>query len=193
MANTFDDRYMRWVAEARKGAEDYLSEPMSAETHRIGQRLLLIAVLALATTLGGLVPSRIGALGIEFEAADQRRLLWLLALVVFYYVVTFTIRGLVDCMRWSAMLKAGLAAWRVASLAALAELLAATGKHPIEELTNDDVKLLKDSKDDFTKAASRRKRILQMRAWFEYLVPVAAGATALFLLLKWAPPGANGG
>lgn len=192
MADTFDERYMRWVAETRRGADDYLSEPLSAETHRVGQRLLLIAVLALATTLGGLVPSRIGALGIEFEAADQRRLLWLLALVVFYYLVTFGVRGLVDWMRWSAVLESGLATWRVASMAALAELLAAMGKRPIEKLTADDVKLLKDSKEDFTKAALRRQRILRIRAWFEFLVPVAAGVTALVLLLRWAPAEISG-
>jgi len=70
---------------------------------RAERRILLgVAMLAIAVGHTGLIPSKIAALGIEFEHADQRALLVILAVIVTYFTVAFAIYATADFLAWRA-------------------------------------------------------------------------------------------
>ena len=70
---------------------------------RAERRILLgVAMLAVAVAQTGLIPSKISALGIEFEPADQRALLVILAVIVSYFTIAFAIYAAADFLTWRA-------------------------------------------------------------------------------------------
>lgn len=80
--------------------EILLKDPLSDVTRR--ERRLLLGACAIAITMvkTGLVPSKISALGIDFSPGDQKSLLWIAALVVFYFVGAFLTYGISDFISW---------------------------------------------------------------------------------------------
>jgi hypothetical protein len=59
-----------------------------------------ISAIGIVIARGGLVPSKITALGIEFGESDQRALLRMLAAVVLYFLFAFVIYATSDFVIW---------------------------------------------------------------------------------------------
>ncbi len=81
-------------------AEVTLLDPLSNVTRAERRSLLAVSAVALATRYAGLVPTKISALGIEFQQADQQRLLWSLAGLVAYFLLAFAAYALSDFVAW---------------------------------------------------------------------------------------------
>ena len=77
-----------------------LRDPLSEVTRGERRMLLGISVLSLFVAKTGLIPSKISALGVDLERADQRAFLVVMALVVAYFVVAFVLYGLTDFLAW---------------------------------------------------------------------------------------------
>jgi hypothetical protein len=77
-----------------------LRDPLCEVTRRERRMLLGVSVLSLFVAKTGLIPSKISALGVDFERTDQRAFLVLLALVVTYFIVAFALYGLTDFLAW---------------------------------------------------------------------------------------------
>ncbi|MHB1051197.1 MAG: hypothetical protein ACYC09_14050 [Bacteroidota bacterium] len=75
---------------------DFLSE----STRKEKRALLGISVIAIAIVQTGLLPTKISALGIEFQLNDQRALLLLMVFVVVYFLIAFTMHASTDFIRW---------------------------------------------------------------------------------------------
>lgn len=76
-----------------------LRDPLRANTRKERRLLLVLSFIAIAIGQSGLIPTKIGALGIEVERTDQRALLLLLTVVVAYSLVTFIIYAASDFVR----------------------------------------------------------------------------------------------
>ena len=63
-----------------------LHDPLSEVTRRERRMLLACTLLGVGVVKTGLVPTKIEALGVEFDKTNQQALLFLLALVVGYFL-----------------------------------------------------------------------------------------------------------
>jgi len=76
-----------------------LSDPLSEHTRKERRFLLGVSLVTVAVAQTGLIPTKIEALGIAVEKADQKALLLLLAIMVAYLLVTFIVYAAADFVR----------------------------------------------------------------------------------------------
>jgi len=151
-----------------------LRDPLSEVTRTERVYLLGTSVVGIAILKTGLIPTRITALGIEFERANQELFLLLLGLVVLYFLVAFVIYAASDFLAW----------WE-GYQAALAEIsLSVTHEEMIERVAQRT----EESEEGETLASLRRTRrtglaVATVRALLEYLLPVLVGAYAAYILI----------
>jgi len=86
--------------ETPRPSEVRLKDPLSEVTRNERRTLLGLSAVAIVMLRSGLVPSKISALGIEFDHADQRALLGVLALVIAYFLCAFLIYAASDLVAW---------------------------------------------------------------------------------------------
>lgn len=77
-----------------------LKDPLSDVTRKERVYLLVTSTIGIAIAKTGLIPSRISALGIQFEEANQSALLLLLGSVAAYFLVAFIIYAVADFFAW---------------------------------------------------------------------------------------------
>jgi hypothetical protein len=77
-----------------------LKDPLSDVTRKERIYLLATSTLGIVIVKTGLVPSRISALGIQFEETNQKTLLLMLGIVVAYFFVAFIIYAVADFFAW---------------------------------------------------------------------------------------------
>ncbi len=73
-----------------------LGDPLSDVTRKERRMLLAISLLGVGLVKTGLVPTKIEALGVEFDKANQQALLFLLAIVAVYFFSAFLIYAAAD-------------------------------------------------------------------------------------------------
>ena len=83
-----------------RAAEIALSDPLKAETRKARLYLLGASLVGITIVYTGLVPQEITTLGIQFGEADRQSLVIILALVVVYFLVAFTVYGISDFLAW---------------------------------------------------------------------------------------------
>jgi hypothetical protein len=79
---------------------DFLVDPLTPESRKTRHNLLVASTVGMLVAWGGLVPTKISALGIDLSLGAQRGLTWTLAVVVLYLTVAFTTYGLADYFNW---------------------------------------------------------------------------------------------
>lgn len=94
--------------DAPSSAEVLLQDPLTATTRRMRTSLLASSVLGLIIAKTGLIPSRIGDLGIEFTANHRSSLILIVLFAVLYFFVTFLVYALSDFSRWQLTLRTSL-------------------------------------------------------------------------------------
>ena len=152
-----------------------LRDPLSEVTRKERRMLLGIGVLAVFVAKTGLIPSKISALGVDLEKSNQQAFLIVLAAVVSYFVLAFTIYGLADFLAWR--LTYGRA------IAAAGEEWHDRAKNRMSSSTNSPPTFYPNT------LMSRSIPYLAtsvslLRALFEFLLPVLVGAYAIFALLS---------
>ena len=68
-------------------------DPLSEVTRRERKALLIASLIALAISLGGLIPTEIQALGVKLSPPERDSILLLIALSVIYLLGGFSIYG----------------------------------------------------------------------------------------------------
>jgi hypothetical protein len=107
------DRRKRFYDEAvsaRKAAEiaytDWVGTSYMREfTRRQRRFLVLIAIITLAVSFAGLVPTEIDALGIKLSVQDGRFLVWAVGLLVIYFWIEFQSSAIRDYHHWKERLQ----------------------------------------------------------------------------------------
>ena len=75
---------------------------LSPITRQERKALLAVSALGILISYTGLIPTRISALGVDFEKTDRRALLAMLALTIVYFLLTFCIYAMADFVAWRA-------------------------------------------------------------------------------------------
>jgi len=75
-------------------------DPLSQLARQERRRLLLLSAVAVTVVSTGLLPKNIAALGIEFSATDRQALLYVLAAIVIYYLLAFSLYAATDLLKW---------------------------------------------------------------------------------------------
>jgi hypothetical protein len=170
------------MTETKRPTEILLGDPLSKVARAERRTLLGVSAVGIVIAKSGLVPSKITALGIEFDQADQSIILRMLAWVVIYFLVAFLIYALSD-----------LLAWRVAFSDARIALRKAHYSLPEEqrhEREMIDRRLFEEMTAQMTWQRFSNPVSL-LRAVFEFAVPVIIGLCAVIVLLKTPPPRAT--
>jgi hypothetical protein len=79
---------------------DFLVDPLAPESRKTRRDLLIASTVGVLAAWGGLVPTKISALGIDLSLGAQKGLTWALAVVVLYLTVAFISYGLTDYFNW---------------------------------------------------------------------------------------------
>jgi hypothetical protein len=148
--------------------------------------LLAISLLGVGLVKTGLVPTKIAALGVEFDKTSQKALLFLVAVVAAYFLVAFLIYALADFLAW----RRALRTYELDRMRQYIERERAKRSVPEDdEITSRAHEIWGDL------AASRGHRVVWLlsgpvsvvRAVFEFALPVVVGSYAVALL--WSAAG----
>jgi hypothetical protein len=151
-----------------------LKDPLSQVTRAERRMLLGISALSIFVTSTGLIPTRVSALGVDFGQSDQRALLLVLALVVGYFLVAFIVYGLTDYLSWRIT---GDESRRSAYLKFYEQMH--TTRKERDEMRET---FGSDWISQWPKHVVQPATLL--RGAFEFFLPIAVGAYAIFSLLQ---------
>ena len=161
------------MAGTKRPSEVRVRDPLSEVTRRERTTLLGVSAIGIIIAKSGLVPSKISALGIDFDRADQTAILRMLSGVAVYFLVAFVIYASSD-----------LIAWRGAFHDALQESFQRREAQREEpQVTRRDPF---EVRRRFWATATRPMSVI--RAVFEFLFPVVLGAYAVHALATTPPP-----
>ena len=108
-----------------------LGNPLSDETRNERKALIALSAAGILIAKTGSVPSKIGALGIDFSPSDKHILLKALAMAIIYFAVAFVIYAFADFVSWRL-------SHREAHLASF--LAAKTGRSSFESTAREGLK-----------------------------------------------------
>jgi hypothetical protein len=162
-------------------------DPLSSVTRQERKALLVASLLGVAVARGGLVPSRIDALGIVLSPSEVTSLLYLISVVLAYLLTGFAIYAVSDLKHRRIRLAVGQARARPVVDEVLQRYKSEEGEtvgsdqESNRELATALGPLV--ALADQTKLASGLLRTAGLRILFEVYLPIAVGATALGLVL----------
>jgi len=155
--------------------------------------LLVVSVLASGVSVTGLIPTKISALGLEFSATDRSALMYLLAVVTIYFLVTFLVYAVADFTSW--WLNHYSSAWnedREVYENARKEILdeAKLTPEPLEKLREHERRMGAIWRGAHIGPYDAIRRVVGpisvSRATIEFFVPVVAGLITTWLLFTRA-------
>ncbi|MDX1503613.1 MAG: hypothetical protein R3325_14740 [Thermoanaerobaculia bacterium] len=177
---------------ARPHLEQLYGEPLGAEGKRARSHLLILSAFGLATTLGGLVPNQIEALGVTFSSGDKRRLFLLLALFILSALARFLFCAWMDHKLWKARLSGASAALVIATIRVLQEMPTAMGAVDLTALLEGQPSRLADqllerhSESVLKQSLERDKTVKAARTVLDFVLPVLLGGAAVGLVVQHA-------
>jgi hypothetical protein len=77
-----------------------LNDPLSDLTRKERLYLLAVSIIGIAIVKTGLIPTEITTLGVKFEEANQKTLLFVFGLVALYFLAAFLICAVADLYTW---------------------------------------------------------------------------------------------
>lgn len=77
-----------------------LRTPLNEASRKVRRDLLAVSTIALVIVKVGLVPTEIAQLGIKFSPTDQTVLLRLLAGIIVYFLISFTLYSWSELLAW---------------------------------------------------------------------------------------------
>lgn len=137
--------------------------------------LLGISVLSLFIAKTGLIPSKISALGVDLERADQRAFLVVMTLVVAYFVVAFILYGLTDFLAWRLSYNEGSKVAYQELFARMHSRESSGSNEPASYYPRDWIPLWPNH---------LAVPISFARAMFEFVLPILIGAYAIYALVS---------
>jgi len=159
----------------------HLADPLTELTRKERRTLLVVALVDIAVIKVGLVPTKIAALGIEFDKAGQQSLLTILALVTIYFLVAYVLYAISDFITWRrAILEETLAAY---------SLDAPGVPEPKEEIFSGPLGERSEAiwisrMNAYTRSFFLARPVSFARALFDFALPVLVGGYATYLLLR---------
>lgn len=160
---------------AEQGVKDLLlHDPLSNETRQERKMLLGVSMLGIVLVKTGLVPTKLSALGVDFDKANQQALLKILALVTLYFAVAFLIYAAADFLAW----RRALSAYRIEKMRERMKLKGTVAESQTMEEERIIMESMRGNRVIFTLAGP----VSTLRAIFEFLLPIAVCIYAIQLL-----------
>ena len=167
------------------------SDPLKEETRRVRKTLLIWCLASVAVTSGKLFPTEVTALGMKVTATSHAFLLMLLALIIAYHLIAFGVYASSDFAHWyvdhfSTQWEDDVAVYESYK----SELLAKT------KLSDDDRQFIEEHErrlgaiwraepsNIFIRVERAVPFISIARALVDFLLPMAVGAGALYIIIK---------
>ena len=157
-----------------------IRDPLSEVTRKERRFLLGMCIICIGIIEIGIVPTKISALGVDFSPTTQKSLLMILASIVGYFLIAFSIYAASDFL-----------AWRIAFHQAVRDSLKLRAEEEmstdIRERTRKEKLLLDEmlilGRPNFA-WASAYKPISLSRAIFDFVIPVLLGITTLCIVFS---------
>ncbi len=162
--------------------QSLLRDALSEVARKERRSLLGISLFGITLKIGGMVPSKIPSLGIEFQLANQQALLLIVASIILYFIVAFIIYAASDYLSWKLEIKSWALEKAVSENEEVYHYYCPQPGTCEEEIERDMGKLHKKYRIYFRLVAS----ISIVRVLFDFGLPLAVGASALFLLVRAA-------
>ena len=159
--------------------QSLLRDALSEVARKARRSLLGISLIGITLKISGMVPSKIPSLGIEFKLADQQKLLLIVAFIILYFIVAFIIYAASDYLSWKLEIKR----WELEKIVSENEEYFHNPSPPPgscdEEIERDKGKSHKKYRIYFRLVVPTSI----VRVLFDFGLPIAVGAYALFLLV----------
>ena len=159
-------------------SEPSITDPLSEVTRGERKALLTSCVVGLAISVGGLVPEKVETFGIEVSATQEQNLLQILAGVITYYLIGFSIYAWSDLKRRESLAALARAKVRPTMESAMEDFKTAEkefgGKDPAKTaaLFSDKRFLRLAVLSDEAKLANRVSRAGSIRVAFDVYLPI---------------------
>lgn len=168
--------------------EDLITyDPLSETTRKERTALLGLSVLGIALVKVPLIPEKIAFLGIEFAKIQQSNFIQLYALIVFYYLVAFSIYAFTDYVAWRRREVITLHEYQQ-----LQKERAAKSKGELDALLDEKIREQVQKKPASLQPAYTgfaaywlAHGAARARAVFEFILPIVLAIATLFLLLSY--------
>lgn len=151
-----------------------LGDPLAEVTRKERRMLLGVSILAVALVKTGLVPTKIEALGVEFDRSNQQALLSILAVVTLYFFVAFIIYAAADFLSWRRSLHR-------ARVESITEHLKREREGTSDDYRREQMEIWERARTSFASFGLAQPAAI-LRALFEFLLPLIVGAYAMWLL-----------
>jgi biopolymer transport protein ExbB/TolQ len=180
-------------------SEPSVTDPLSEVTRAERKSLLSACVVGLAISVGGLVPGKIETFGIEVSAAQEQSLLQILAGVITYFLIGFSIYAWSDLKRRESLTALARARLRPTMEGAMEDYkraeqeLKSTDPSKANALFNDKRFQRLAALSDQAKLAQRVSRAGTIRVAFDVYLPmlIAFGSVVTVLASARASAGAR--
>ena len=153
-----------------------LQDPLSEVTRKERKMLLGASILGVALVKTGLVPTKISALGVEFEKANQQALLGIVALVALYFLAAFVIYAAADFLAWRRAIRSYL-------VDRVRERMEREKHIPPQLIEEEEAKIAQRVRGAWIVFALSGP-VSYVRAFFEFVVPCVVGTYAVLLLFS---------
>ncbi len=167
-----------------------ISDPLKEETRRVRKTLLIWCLATVAMTAGQLFPTKISALGVTISTNSRSVLLGLLAAIVIYHFIAFTVYALADFAHWYTNHMSTEWEDDAANYESYkSELLARTrlSEEDREFMEEHERRLGAIWRSEALNIQTRVERAIPYlsisRALVDFFLPLIAGAVAIFLLI----------
>lgn len=147
-------------------------DPLSAVSRKERRSLLGISTIGITMVKTGLIPEKIATFGVEFNKTDQKSLLFVVAFIVVYFLISFVIYA------WS-----DFVSWRIAVNSARQRWLTATAESEGTKETRESNEL----SDKIFNWGKRSIGISWLRAAWEFLFPLLLGLYSMYFLVTTSP------
>lgn len=77
-----------------------LQDPLSEVTRKERRMLMSISMLSLLVSKAGFIPNKISALGIDFGQINQQSFIYILAVIIGYFTLSFLLYSTSDFLTW---------------------------------------------------------------------------------------------
>ena len=150
-----------------------LKDPLSKETRTERRILLGASAVGIVIVKTGLVPSKISALGIEFNQTDQHSLLRAVAAVIVYFLFAFLIYAGSDYIAWQLGFRRAVG-------------LDVRAKRRREKSMDEDERIQENVVAGYygSPLLKLTKPMSLLRAVFEFVLPIVISIYAVVALLR---------
>lgn len=154
--------------------KDYLlNDPLSEITRKERRTLLAVSIIGISLIKAGLVPTKITALGIDFDKTNQKAFMLIFLSIVIYFFFAFLLYAAADFLAWKR------AIWAFRGLKVQDQLFDIELPDAVDETTNNELYRIAGVNP---KLSCLVIPVSVVRLAFDFVIPVIIGVYSIATL-----------